>query len=58
VEADRFCRFLRDQPDVTPAALAELDREHRVVAAKLAASRSIAGVPYRWMTASARIHTR
>jgi len=50
VEADRFCHFLLDQPGLTPAALAELEREHRVVAAKLAASRSMAGAPPRRMT--------
>lgn len=43
VEADRFCRFLRDQPGVSPAALAHLEREHGVVAAKLAVSESMAG---------------
>ena len=42
VEADRFCQFLSDHPDVPPTALAELEREHAVVAAKLAASRSMA----------------
>jgi hypothetical protein len=43
VEADRFCRFLRNQPGVMPAALVELEREHRIVATKLAATRSMAG---------------
>jgi hypothetical protein len=42
VEADRFCRFLRAQPALAPAARALLDREHAVVAAKLAASRDMA----------------
>jgi hypothetical protein len=42
VEADRFCRFLRDQPGVPVAALAELEREHQVVATKLAVSRRMA----------------
>jgi hypothetical protein len=42
VEADRFCRFLRGQSDLPPAAAATLEREHAVVAAKLAASRSLA----------------
>jgi hypothetical protein len=40
VEADRFCRFLRAQPGLSATARALLDREHAVVAAKLAASRS------------------
>jgi len=42
VEADRFCRFLHDQPGVPPEALEALEREHRVVALKLDASRSMA----------------
>jgi hypothetical protein len=44
VEADRFCRFLRDQPGLTDDARAVLQREHAVVAAKLEASRSLARV--------------
>lgn len=44
VEADRFCRFLRGQPSITPAALVELDREHAIVAGKLTASSSRAGL--------------
>jgi hypothetical protein len=40
IEAERFCSFLRAQPDVPDAALPHLDREHRVIAAKLAASLS------------------
>jgi len=42
VEADRFCRFLLTQSDIPSAATAELEREHAIVAAKLAISRSIA----------------
>jgi hypothetical protein len=42
VEADRFCRFLRTQPDLPAAAATELEREHAIVAAKLVVSRSIA----------------
>jgi hypothetical protein len=40
VEAERFCRFLRMQPDLPDGALAVLDREHAIVAAQVAASRS------------------
>ena len=43
VEADRFCGFLRAQPDVSAAVLAVLEPEASVVAGKLAASRSLAG---------------
>ena len=42
VEADRFCRFLESQPGLSGEARAALRREHAVVAAKLAASRSMA----------------
>jgi hypothetical protein len=45
VEADRFCRFLQDQPGLAREARAVLAREHAVVAAKLAASRSMARPP-------------
>jgi hypothetical protein len=40
VEADRFCRFLWAQPVLGAEARALLQREHAVVAAKLAASRA------------------
>lgn len=42
VEADRFCRFLQDQSELSPAARTVLEREHAIVAAKLAASRNMA----------------
>ena len=42
VEAERFCRFLQAHPGFPPAARALLDREHALVAARLAASRSMA----------------
>ena len=42
IEADRFCRFLRDQPGLARGARKILSREHAVVAAKLAASRFLA----------------
>ncbi len=42
VEADRFCRFLRDQPGISPIALAHLESEHRVLMAKLAISQEMA----------------
>lgn len=42
VEADRFCRFLWEQPGLSAEARARLAREHAVVAAKLEASRSLA----------------
>lgn len=42
VEADRFCRFLLTQPDLPSAATTALEREHAIVVAKLAISRSIA----------------
>jgi hypothetical protein len=41
--AERFCRFLQDHPGLPPAARDVLAREHAIVAAKLAASRSMAG---------------
>jgi hypothetical protein len=40
VEADRFGRFLLEQPDLSSEAKTELEREHAIVAAKLAISRS------------------
>ena len=43
VEADRFCRFLRDQCELPSDVEALLEREHAVVAGKLAASRNMAG---------------
>ena len=43
VEADRFCRFLLAQPGLSSSADTALKREHEIVVAKLAASRSIAG---------------
>ena len=42
VEADRFCRFLLTRPELSLAAKTELEREHAIVAAKLAISRSLA----------------
>jgi hypothetical protein len=42
VEADRFCRFLLAQPDLSSAATSALEREHAIVTAKLAISRRIA----------------
>jgi hypothetical protein len=45
VEADRFCRYLRDQPDLSEAALKKLEQEHRILAGKLAATRMMAGSP-------------
>jgi hypothetical protein len=42
VEADRFCQFLRSQSGLSRHAKCVLEREHSVVAAKLAASRSMA----------------
>lgn len=42
VEADRFCRFLEDQPGLPGEARAMLAREHAIVTARLAASRSLA----------------
>ncbi len=42
IEADRFCRFLQDQPGLSEDARAALAREHAVIEAKLAASRSMA----------------
>ncbi len=44
VEADRFCRFLRDWSELPAAVRTLLEREHAVVAAKLAASRDMAQV--------------
>lgn len=45
VEADRFCLFLAARPDLPAEARAALEREGAVVAAKLAAARS---VPSTW----------
>jgi hypothetical protein len=42
VEADRFCRFLKDRPGLSRKARTTLASEHAVVAAKLAASRNMA----------------
>ena len=42
IEADRFCRFLKNQPQLSQKARDALAREHAVVAAKLAASRNMA----------------
>ena len=44
IEADRFCRFLAEQPDLSDAVRAALGEEHATVADKLAASRAWAGV--------------
>ena len=43
VETDRFCRFLRAWPGLSPSARSELDRECAVVTAKLEISRSVSG---------------
>jgi hypothetical protein len=43
VEADRFCWFLRAQPNLSATVLSCLEREHAVVAGKLEASRTLAG---------------
>jgi len=42
IEADRFCRFLKGQPELPHKARSVLAREHAVVSAKLAASRNMA----------------
>jgi hypothetical protein len=42
VEADRFCRFLRDRPDLPSRASSVLAREHAVVTGKIEASLSVA----------------
>ena len=44
IEADRFCRFLAEQPDLDDAVWPILGEEHAIVADKLAASRAWAGV--------------
>jgi len=44
VEADRFCAFLKAQPYLPPNVHATLEREHAIVAGKLEASRSLAGL--------------
>ena len=41
-EADRFCRFLAAREDVPEAALATLQREWSVLAARLSFSESLA----------------
>ena len=47
VETDRFCWFLHDRLDLPPSAVEALEREHAVVAGKLAASRTMAtGRPF------------
>jgi hypothetical protein len=43
VEADRFCRFLRDQCELPSQVQPLLEREHAVVAGKLALTRNMAG---------------
>ena len=40
IETDRFCRFLQRQPDLPDHVRAVLAREHALVVARLAASRS------------------
>jgi hypothetical protein len=45
VETDRFCRFLKARGGLSEAVCAILEREHAVVAARLAASRSVARPP-------------
>jgi hypothetical protein len=45
VETDRFCRFLSGRRDLPEGVRAALDREHAIVVARLAASRSQAGIP-------------
>ena len=47
VEADRFCRYLLTHAELPPAASDVLAREHAIVRAKLAASRSMARPPSR-----------
>jgi hypothetical protein len=42
VEADRFCAFLEEQPDLSALAKEILAREHAIVAAKLEATRRMA----------------
>jgi hypothetical protein len=42
IEADRFCTFLRDQSGLPQVALAQLEREHQLLSARLSASRSLA----------------
>ena len=43
VEADRFCKFLRNAADLAPEVQALLEGEHAIVAAKLSATRDMAG---------------
>jgi hypothetical protein len=45
VEADRFCRFMAARDDLPGEIRAILEREHAVVAARLAASRAVARPP-------------
>jgi hypothetical protein len=45
VEADRFCRFLESKSGLSVAIVSALQREHAVVAGKLAASYTVAGTP-------------
>ena len=40
VEADRFCRFLHNQPGLSSSAMTILKREHEIVSAKLAETRN------------------
>jgi hypothetical protein len=54
IEAERFCRFLEDRSDLSPAARDVLAREHAVVAAKLAASRNMARPESRHVAAGSR----
>ena len=42
VEADRFCRFLRERAGLPPAVKPLLEREHAIVTAKLTVSRNMA----------------
>src|SRR5262249_28438240 len=44
VEADRFCRFLRERTELSSAVKPLLEREHAVIAAKLDVSRNMAQV--------------
>ena len=45
VETDRFCRFMKARDDLSDEVRAILEREHAVVAARLAASRAMARAP-------------
>lgn len=46
VEADRFCRFIRDNVELSEAALSALTEEHGEVAARLEATRIVAARPH------------